>query len=270
MKIIDGEEKAALMQDISERIVRDTQKIGAPERTAVWDAGWREVLEAYRANPDVALLVPKFIRNDRPVRFWQEFGWPESDEERELAHVRKMQDRIAEVMQDCPQIAEFGAGTCHNLVALGRRFKRTLLHALDFSPAAVELAELIRPTQNMNIYGQRFDMRSPPEGSRALQGGFGVFTFGAIEQLAGEFRPFMEFLIDQRPRIVVHVEPTIELYDRENPVDELAVRFHLKRGYTTGLLPWLQANVDVLHVERTYYGSLMHEGYSIIMWRPRA
>ena len=263
MRPIVGEERTRLMADIATIIEADTQIIGAPERTQAWETGWKEALEKFRAMPQEHSLIPAFIR-DRPVRIKGEFYDAPGAE---LAHCRKMQDALAGMLADCPQIAEFGSGTCFNLVALGRRFKHTLLHAFDFSPSAVELAELIRKEMNLNIYGHLFDMRNPPNDT-ACQGGFGIFTFGAVEQLAGDFKPFIEYLIRQSPRIVIHIEPTVELYDETNEVDALAIRFHRRRGYTEGLLPYLQSRVNVIHVERSEFGSLMHSGYSQIVWKP--
>lgn len=264
MKPIVGSERDELIAAISARIDNDTQVIGAPERTDAWERGWQEALEKFRKMPQEVSLIPAFIREQQPIRWHQEFYHAPGAE---LAHVRKMQDRIGDMLADCPQIAEFGCGTSFNLVALAKRFKHTLMHGYDFSPAAVELAELIRKELNLNVYGHLFDMMNPPE-DRALQGGFGVFTFGAVEQLASKFQPFIEYLIAQSPRIVIHIEPTIELYDPANEVDALAIRFHVKRGYSVGLLPYLQSRVNVLDVQRTYFGSLMHEGYSVIVWKP--
>ena len=264
MRLIEGAERAQLIDSLHAKIDADEQIIGAPERTAVWERGWNETLERFRRQPEAASLVPAFIR-DRPVRINREFYHAPGAE---LAHIAKMQEQLIHMLADCPQIAEFGAGTCHNLVALGKRMKHTLLHAYDFSPSAVELAELIRKEMGLNIYGHLFDMRNPPN-DRACAGGFGVFTFGAIEQLASDFKPFVDYLIEQRPRTAIHIEPTIELYDPAHPVDALAIKFHKKRGYTEGLLPYLQEKTNVIHVERTYFGSLFHEGYALTVWRPK-
>ena len=43
----------------------------------------------------------------------------------------------------------------------------------------------------------------------------GVFTFGALEQLGGKFEKFFNYLIKNRPKIVIHTEPCIELYDHK-------------------------------------------------------
>ena len=71
MRLIEGEERAALIRQIEARIENDTQVVGAPERTGAWERGWQEALERFRSDPQDASLVPAFIR-DQPVRI---NGW---------------------------------------------------------------------------------------------------------------------------------------------------------------------------------------------------
>jgi hypothetical protein len=101
-----------------------------------------------------------------------------------------------------------------------------------------------------------------------------VFTSGSIEQLSGRFEAFLQFLLKRSPTICVHVEPTVELYDEDNLVDYLAMKFHRKRGYTIGFLPRLQhlqseGKIELLKVKRLYFGSFFMEGFTCIVWRPR-
>jgi hypothetical protein len=101
-----------------------------------------------------------------------------------------------------------------------------------------------------------------------------VVTIGTIEQLAGDFEPFLQFLLRRSPALCIHVEPTVELYDEDNLVDYLAVKFHRKRGYTEGFLPRLQqledqGRIEIVKVKRLFFGSLLMEGYNLLIWRPR-
>jgi hypothetical protein len=69
------------------------------------------------------------------------------------------------------------------------------------------------------------------------------------------------------------MEPLLDLYDQDNLVDYLAVRFHTFRGYLSGFLPRLrqleaEKRIEILKVQRMNFGSLYHEGYSFVVWRP--
>ena len=63
----------------------------------------------------------------------------------------------------------------------------------------------------------------------------------------------------------------MELYDENNLVDYLAIRFHLKRGYSVGLLPFLfekesKGEIRIKRVKRLYFGNDRMEGYTYMVW----
>lgn len=229
-----------------------------------WERGWQQALENFRANPCEESLVPNFIRRDNPVR-WRGDFWTGIDE---LGHVQGVQESLAREFTDCDRVYEFGCGTGFNLVAIARRVRWQLFRGFDRSQHAVSLVREAAQALNLPISADYFDMLVP--GPIPIPPGTGVFTFGAMEQL-GEFRPFIDYLIEQRPQKVVHIEPIPELLDSGNLIDWLSLEFHKKRGYTVGLLPYLQNHpgVEVLHVERSHFGSLMLESYAKVIWRPR-
>jgi len=215
--------------------------------------------------------VPAFIRRGQPLRVQQKFVWPD-DPDAELNYCRWLQRGIlAPLFADCDSITEFGCGTGFNLVALGRVYPQKALYGFDFSHAAVQMTAEAGKVFGVDILTAEFDMATLKPIEYTLGKDAGVFTFGSVEQLGEAFRPFIEYLIEQRPKVVVHIEPVAELMDPENLVDALGIRFHRKRGYTEGLLPYLQAHpqVEVIDVQRSYFGSLMFESYARIVWRVR-
>lgn len=268
MRRIEGAERDALILSIINRIESDTQRIGAPERAAVWERGWYDAAIKFKMLPTRESLVPAFIRSNQPVRYKQDYCWPDEGES-ELDHVRSVQKELAQHFNGCAHVAEFGCGTGFNLVALADQMAGVIFTGYDFASSAVQLANDAGWALQLPVNAFQFDMISPRP--VAGLGGGGVLTFGAVEQLAGQFHSFIDFLLANGPKIVVHVEPTVELYDPTNLVDALAIAFHMKRGYTTGLLPYLQEHpgIQMLEVKRTFCGSLMHEGYNVIAWRPK-
>ncbi len=268
MRPIVGAEHEALVESILRRIAEDEQVVGAPDRTQAWERGWREALDRFKRKPVLESLVPAFIHLERPVRYRQAFYEP-SEGQNELTFVHLMQEKIGDWLSDCPVVVEFGCGTGYNLLSLAERFPEKHYYGFDFVDSAVELVNEAGWALQREAQAFRFDMRKP-NGSYKLGPRIGAFTFGAVEQLAGDFQPFIEYLIDERPKVVVHVEPTIELLDQANEVDALAIAFMQKRGYTSGFLPALQSDprIEVLTVERSGFGSLMIEGYNLIAWRP--
>ena len=58
-----------------------------------------------------------------------------------------------------------------------------------------------------------------------------IYTSGAIEQLSGKIDKFIKYVISQKPKIIVHVEPCADFYDNKNLADYLGKIFQSKRKY---------------------------------------
>lgn len=94
-----------------------------------------------------------------------------------------------------------------------------------------------------------------------------VVTFHALEQLGKNFRPFLNFLLEAKPKVIIHVEPLIELYE-DNLLDYLAVQYHRKRGYLEGYLEAvINSGAEILELKRNHFGSLYHDAYSVLVWK---
>ncbi len=272
-KVLNGEERDRIILEVLRRLEADSQKIGALERRDVWERGWREALNEYvGSNFASSSLVPKFIRPNQAVRLHRQYVLP-SNPNFELRFIEVLREwMFRRFFADVEEVHEFGCGTGFNLVSLAEIFPDKRLYGSDFVPASVEIVNQIASKRQLRIHARLFDMISPPD-DYELTPGCGVLTFGSIEQLASQFERFLDFLIRRRPGVCLHLEPTVELYDANNLVDHLAIRFHRKRGYTEGFLSRLQAlaaerRIELLRITRLNFGSLMMEGYNLIVWRP--
>lgn len=274
----------SLIIEILEKIRHDSQIVGDPSREAVWEIGWRENYESFMENAQEEELVPKFIRPDQPVRWQGEFFRPMNPnfEESFTCVLRSFVfGRITREFgdQEAVHLYEFGAGTGWNLLHAHRYFQSIgrahKLFGSDFVDSAVELMNHLARKRDVNLSAWRFDMRRPDFSRKFENPGLsGVVTFGALEQLAGDVEPMIDFLLDQRPRIVIHVEPAIENYDVSGLEDYLASWFQGNRGYSSGLEALLkmkeaEGNLDLLRTKRIGFGSKMMEGYNLFIWRPR-
>lgn len=272
-KYIEGEQRDKLIIEILEKIGKDTQTIGEPKRKDVWNDGWQENLtEFINSGYDLNALVPKFIRPDQPVRFKQRYILP-SDAAFELKFYDVYRQWLFKTyfcgVDNC---YEFGCGTGFNLMVLSKLFPNLKLYGSDFVKSSVELVNKIAEIYSLNLEGFIFDMIKPDK-NLAIKPNSGVFTIGAVEQLGGKFHDFIEYLIENKPKIVMHTEPAVELYDINKLEDYLAYKFQEKRGYTKGLLSHLekleeQGRVKIEKIKRLYFGSLFMEGYNLIVWRP--
>lgn len=269
-EILQNENKEQIILSSLKQIESDKQVIGADIRTEEWENGWKENLDAFRKSGDLGDIVPKFIRPNNVVRFKQEFISP-SNKFFERNYCRLFQMWFFKrYMGSFDSIYEFGCGSGFNLATISKMFPDKKIIGTDFVKSSVQLVNEIAKRKNFNIEGHLFDMLNPPSDFR-ISSNSCAFTFGALEQLAGKFQKFIEYLINQRVKRCMHVEPTIELYDPENIVDYLAIMFHKKRGYSEGLLPHLQklhndGVINLVKVHRLKFGNDRMEGYNYLIW----
>lgn len=270
---IEGEQRDKLIIEIIKRIEQDKQIIGEQKRKDVWQSGWQENLDDFiKSNYDLEVLIPKFIRPNQPVRFKQKYIMPH-DSAFELKYYDTYRQWLFKTyFNDVDNCYEFGCGTGFNLIALSKLFPKIKLYGSDFVKSSVDLVNEIARIHKLNMEGYLFDMINPDK-NITIKSNSGVFTIGAIEQLGGKFNDFIEYLIQNSPNIIVHTEPTEELYDTNKLEDYLAYKFQHKRGYTSGLLPYLKkleedGRIKIEKVKRLYFGSLFMEGYNLIAWRP--
>ena len=265
------ESRDAIILRVLKKIDEDKQIIGAVERKDVWEKGWAENLNSFKENENLDRLIPKFIRNGQAIRYKQDYIIPVSDTfELDFLKVFRLW-LFNKYLYNCNPIYEFGCGTGFNLTTLADLFPDKVLKGSDFVPSSVELVNQIGKTYSLNLTGFLFDMITP-DTSIKLEEGSGIFTSGAMEQLASKFEDFLQYLLVQSPKICLHIEPTLELYDENNLIDYLAMKFCTKRGYTRGFLPRLmeleaQGKVEIIKVKRLYFGSLYQEGYVLVIWR---
>ena len=273
-KILVGEERDEILLGVLKKIESDKQIIGAPERQGVWEKGWAENLHDFiKSGHDLNSLVPRFIRPNQAIRFNRNYILPfNSNFELDFFAVFRLW-LFKKYLKEFDPIYEFGCGTGFNLAVLAQLYPEKELHGLDFVPSSVNLVNKIGEVYGWKMTGHLFNMLTPDE-TFEVRDNSAVFTIGVIEQLASNFEAFLQFLLKHSPALCIHVEPTIELYDENNLVDYLAMKFHRKRGYTENYLTRLreleaQNKIGILKVKRPFFGSLYMEGYSYMVWSPK-
>ena len=273
-KILIGEERDKVLLDVLKKIESDQQVIGAPKRKDVWQGGWEENLQDFiNSGYKLNKLVPKFIRPNQAMRLNRNYIVP-SNPNFELDYFSVFRLWLfKKYLKEFETIYEFGCGTGFNLVILAQLYPEKKLHGLDFVPSSRDLVNKLSEVYGWKITGYLFDMLSPDENFE-IENNSAIFTIGAIEQLASNFEPFLQFLFKSSPELCIHIEPTIELYDEHNLIDYLAMKFHRKRGYSENYLTRLreleaQNKIEIVKVKRLFFGSLYMEGYSYLIWRPK-
>jgi SAM-dependent methyltransferase len=268
-----GRSRDEIVLRVLKHITSDRPTAVGEHRAKIWEACWSDNLQKFvdaGLRPDS--LVPSFVTPGLPVRLRQDYALP--------AHPQ-YELRVLEIcraflfdkyFRRAQAVYEFGCGSGFNLVALAEQLPGKKLCGLDWSRSANDTVNLIRDALKIDITGRHFDFFEP-DCSLALGAGTAVLTMCALEQVGRRHDKFLAYLLEKKPDVCVHMEPLAELYDEDNLVDHLALLYHRKRGYLEGFLTSLRAleaqrRIEILEARRFYFGSLYHEGYSFVAWRP--
>jgi hypothetical protein len=268
-------ERDAVILAVTKRVDSGELSRVGEHRQAVWEKGWEENLDAF-AGKGFALesLVPRFFRPEPIVRLRQDYV--RAGDAKFEFHFHDILRRwlFAEFMAGADAVYEFGSGSAYNLVAFAGEARRGMKFVgLDWAESAVRLTDLVGRTHGLTLTGRRFDFFHPDE-SLEIGPGDVALTISALEQVGARHGEFLDFLLRKRPKVCVHMEPMLDLYDPENLADYLAIRFHTARNYLSGFLGRLrqletERKIEIMKVHRAEFGSLYHESYSLVVWRPR-
>ncbi|OHA27753.1 MAG: hypothetical protein A3C08_03280 [Candidatus Taylorbacteria bacterium RIFCSPHIGHO2_02_FULL_47_18] len=237
-----------------------------------WMREWKSVFEAFVAGGyDTERLVPPYFR-PQIVRLDGDFAMPASPHFSIDAYTVLRRWIIETYFKKAHAIYEFGCGTGFNVAEIAKLCPGVEVHGLDWTPYSARIIQSFSPQFGNRAHGHVFNMLNT-DPKFCLSSGAVVLTVGAMEQLNTRFEPFLLYLIRQKPALVVHIEPIVEIADTNTLFDFLAVSFGARRRYLTGFLPRLRAlekngKIRIVKIQNTRIGSLYHDSYSLIAWKP--
>lgn len=270
---LEGAECDLVLLNVLKRIDTGQFAPAGKEGKARWEKGWSENLQSFLEHDhDLSMLVPKYIRQNQPLRL---------DRNYIISSDPNFEHKWYEIFRlwlfrtyfdDVETVYEFGCGSGFNLVAMAKLYPEKELYGLDWAAASQDIITELAKTYGWNMKGRRFDFFSPDE-SLKINDNSAILTIGALEQTGRDYEPFLHYLLKTSPKLCVHVEPILEWYDENNPIDHAAIKFHKQRKYWEGFPNRLkelanEGKVEILKEKRSCFGSLYIEGYSQLIWRP--
>jgi len=270
-RVLARSDRDKVIRDVMARL--DSGQLSVTGHQEKWQKGWSENLSDFVENGyDLKDLTPKYIHYGLPIRLFSDYVQP-MDSRFELNWYDVFRHWFfSKYMRDANEIFEFGCGPAYNLPILADLFPDKKIYGLDWAEASCEIVKNLAVVHGLNVEGCLLDMFHPDE-SLPLKQDSGVLTLGALEQLGDRFTVFIDYLVRKAPGICAHMEPLVELYDDEHLPDYLAKRFHQMRNYLGNIVAYLRSleeegKVQIIKIHRVPLGSLFHEGYSYIVWRP--
>jgi len=257
---LNKEENEKVIIQIIDTLLDKSIPYSGKHRQEQWEKGWNQNLKEKSLTPHyfgkykINRLNGKFVEAISP------------NYERDMLY--SIIDKFAKkYLKQVDNIYEFGCGTGHNLLRVSKINRQALLYGFDWVKSSVLLVRL------KGMIGYLFDFFKPDK-SINLEENSGVYTVAALEQTGTNYKKFIEYLIKNKPKVCVHIEPIAELLDPKVLMDYLSIKYFEKRKYLSGFLTYLkelekEGRILIHEVERNKIGSLFIEGYSVIVWSPK-
>ena len=271
---IEGEQRDELILDILNAIDAGNLTVSGKERKDTWEKGWSQNFQKFiENNQDLSSLVPAYMWSYKILRLNCNYIKPLNPDFLLDFYTIYRRYFLGKYLSDYEFIYEFGCGTGFNLVIISQLFPEKSIHGADWAMASKELVDKIAHAHNYNIKGHVFDMFSPNK-NFSIADNSAIVTLNSLEQIGENHEHFIQFIIEKVPAICINFEPLVELYDENNLMDYLAIKYHKKRGYLDGYLTRLrklesEGEIEILKTQRIHFGTLYHEAYSLVVWRPK-
>ena len=252
------EEEQAIIQ-ILETLLDNSVPFSGKHRRKQWEKGWGENLKSGDINP-------RYFGKYKVQRFNGKFvkGFSK-DYERQMLY--SIVDGLAKkYLSKAADIYEFGCGTGHNLLRIRKINPTANLYGLDWVKSSQKIVN------GMGMKSYKFDYFNPNYKIK-LSPNSAVYTVASLEQTGTNYKKFVEYILKNKPSIVVHIEPIPELLNPKKLVDYLSIKYMEKRKYLSGYLDYLRGLekkklLKILEARRSGIGSMFIDGYSIIVWKP--
>jgi len=231
-------------------------------RKEQWEKGWGENLKAGDINP-------RYFEKHKINRLNGKFviGFDKHYEQKMLySIVDELAYKYLGDLEHSNSIVEFGCGTGHNLKRIRDILPFNHFIGLDWTKSSQKiLLGMGMEAHNFDFFEPDIRLKLPKDSS--------VITVAALEQTGTRYERFLKYLIKQKPKIVIHIEPIPELLDPTKLLDYLSIKYMEKRKYLSGYLTTLrllekQDKIKILEARRSGVGSFLIDGYSILIWKP--
>ncbi len=270
---LTGRQRDELLLEIVQTVFAEDLEGCGSHRQSQWEKGWTWNLEYFVASRyRLEALVPRYYKPMVPFRF---------DGDLYMAASRHLVRKVTEVFRtwlferffpEVKDIFEFGCGSGFHVARLAQLFPEKEVCGYDWTSASCRIIELLRREKGLRVAGGHFDFYNPDK-DVPVESSSGVLTFGALEQVGKNFEPFLEFLLQKRPAVCVHVECIAEFYDPSRLLDYLALAYHNRRNYLEGFWTALKKleeenRIQILAYHHQRFGNIYNDSHSYVVWRP--
>ena len=222
-----------------------------------WQDDWFSVLQNLQTNDDnvKSIIRPKWFRKSAFVNIQNCLSLTETpyvDWEYQLI-TRQM--LFYTHLKDIENICEFGSGSGTNFYLINKILQNKNFILSDISVTSLKIIqELKRKLNRNNLTYSNIDIEQDID--LQLPDNTAVITTSVLEQIGDNYKNFINFILKEKPQIVINVEPIVELLDSKNGFDNVMNLYCEKRKYLAGYLTELeklekQKKIKIIMKKRT-------------------
>ena len=237
-----------------------------------WQDDWFSVLQNLRTNNDnvKSIIRPKWFRKNAFVNIQNCLSLTETpyvDWEYQLI-TRQM--LFYTHLKDMDNICEFGSGSGTNFYLINQILQDKNFILSDISVTSLKIIqELKRKLNRNNLTYSNIDIEQDID--LKLSDNTAVITTSVLEQIGDNYNNFINFILKEKPQIVINVEPIVELLDSKSGFDNVMNLYCEKRKYLTGYLTELeklekQKKIKIIMKKRTMVSGTFIEN-SVLIWK---
>jgi len=237
-----------------------------------WQDDWFSVLQNLRTNNDnvKSIIRPKWFRKNAFVNIQNCLSLTETpyvDWEYQLI-TRQM--LFYTHLKDMDNICEFGSGSGTNFYLINQILQDKNFILSDISVTSLKIIqELKRKLNRNNLTYSNIDIEQDID--LELPDNTAVITTSVLEQIGDNHNNFINFILKEKPQIVINVEPIVELLDSKSGFDNVMNLYCEKRKYLTGYLTELeklekQKKIKIIMKKRTMVSGTFIEN-SVLIWK---
>tara|TARA_E500000331_G_C17191838_1_gene685268 strand:+ start:325 stop:1263 length:939 start_codon:yes stop_codon:yes gene_type:complete len=270
---IDDEEYQRLVIFCINSLKKDLKECGS-HRQEEWQQGWNENWNSFKKSEDLNDLFPRYYTREKDMllRFDGKLIRPKSLKF-ELNTHNVIISHVADLfMRDVSTIYDFGCGTGKNFLPISAVNPNAQLVGADWTQASGKIISKLSKTSEIKCKFSLFDFFNPDKDLK-IQPNSAVITVAALEQVGKNFDKFLNYLIESKPEICIHVEPIVEFLDPDNNILDYCMYHYMnKRNYLNGLYERLKnlekdGIIEIISANRVGLGGFWTEGTSIIAWK---
>jgi hypothetical protein len=255
------------------KILNEDIEYAGKHRQEKWENGWYENLELLKQNKNINSLTPKYFGKYDIIRWKGDYIKCETDFFDYKLHIILVDAFLHHyVGTNYDNLYEFGCGPAYHLLRFGKFNKNINMIGLDWTKTSQDIIKEINKLNiNKKIKGYNFNYFSP-DYSIDIKENSAIFTCASLEQIGENYKYFINYLLEKKPKLCINFEPSAELLNENNLVDKLSILYFNKRKYLNGYLTYLkklenEGKIEIINAQRIFGGSYFIEGYPVIIWK---